>query len=190
MEQFVLVPCSVCKKSLITQSVTKQELPKYQLLQNPTYQIDSLKKEINKKLLSKADLKDIICRYMEDNGYKYIHKLSHFVTTINSRTNCSIDSIPKNVKNSDFLSILYSKPPREISKPMFRIGDRVRISKYVLAFRKGYKPQFTQEVFEIVAISSRKSPTYTIKYEQNENNRGTFYQKEMIKVILQGNRLQ
>ena len=55
MDQFVLVPASVYNKSLITQSVTKQELPKYQPLQNATYQIDSLKKEINKKLFSKAD---------------------------------------------------------------------------------------------------------------------------------------
>ena len=37
MEQFVLVPASVYNKSLITQSVTKQELPKYQPSQNPTY---------------------------------------------------------------------------------------------------------------------------------------------------------
>ena len=55
MEQFVLVPASVYNKSLITQSVTKQELPKYQPSQNPTYQIDSLKKEINRKLFSNAD---------------------------------------------------------------------------------------------------------------------------------------
>ena len=55
MGQFVLVPASVYNKSLITQSVTKQELPKYQPSQNPTFQIDSLKKEINKKLFSKAD---------------------------------------------------------------------------------------------------------------------------------------
>ena len=55
MNQFVLVPASVYNKSLITQSVTKQELPKYQPSQNTTYQIDSLKKEINKKLFSKAD---------------------------------------------------------------------------------------------------------------------------------------
>ena len=54
MEQFVLVPDSVYNKKLITHSVTNQELPKYQPLQNPTYQIDSLKKEINKKLFSKA----------------------------------------------------------------------------------------------------------------------------------------
>ena len=66
---------------------------------------------------------------------------------------------------------------------MFKIGDRDRIPKYDLPFRKGYKPHFTQEVFEIVAISSRKPPTYTIKDEQDEIIRGKFYQKELIKVI-------
>ena len=55
MEQFFLVPTSVYNKNLITQSVTKQELPKYQPSQNPTYQIISIKKEINKKLFAKAD---------------------------------------------------------------------------------------------------------------------------------------
>ena len=55
MEQFVPVPASVYNKSLITQSVTKQELPKYQPSQNPTYQVDSLMKEINKKLFTEVD---------------------------------------------------------------------------------------------------------------------------------------
>ena len=32
-------------------------------------------------------LKNVLHRYMEDNGYKYIHKLTHFVTTLNSRRN-------------------------------------------------------------------------------------------------------
>ena len=86
---------------------------------------------------TKPSLKKILYRYMEDNGYKYIHKLTHFVTTLNFRRNCSIDLIPKNVKNSDFLSILYSKPVREFRKPQFRIGDRVRISGDDLRFSKG-----------------------------------------------------
>ena len=120
---------------------------------------------------------------MEDNGYKYIHKLIHFVTTLNCRRNCSIDTIPKNVKNSDFLAILYSKPLREFRKPKCKIRDRIRIAKYDLPFRKGNKPQFTQEFFGIVAYSSRKPPTYTIKDEQDEVIRGKFYQKELIKVI-------
>ena len=50
MEQFVLVPASVYNKSVTTQSVTKQKLPKYKAEQPPMYQIDSLKRDINKKL--------------------------------------------------------------------------------------------------------------------------------------------
>ena len=98
-----------------------------------------------------------------------------------------MDLIPKTIKISEFLSILYSKPLREYRKSMFKIGDRVRISKFDIPFRKGYKPQFTQELFEIVAISPRKPPTYTIKDEQVEINRGKLYQKELIKVFQQWN---
>ena len=91
--------------------------------------------------------------------------------------------IPKNVKSSDILSILYNKPLREFKKPKFEIGDRVRISKYDLPFKKGYTPQFTKEVFEINAIGSRKPQTYTIRDEKDEIIRGWFCQKELIKVI-------
>ena len=135
-------------------------------------------------------LKNILYRYREDNGYKYIHKLTQFVTTLNSTRNCSIDLIPKNVKNFNFFSILYSEPLREFRKPKFKIGDRDRISEYDSPFRKGYKPQFTQQVFENVALSYRQPPTYTIKDEQHEIVHGRFYQKELIKVFQQWNRLQ
>ena len=81
------------------------------------------------------------------------------------------------------MSFLYSKSLREYKKPTFKIGDRVRISKYELPFPKGYKPQFKSEVFEIVAISRKKPPIYTTKDEQDEFIQGNFYQKEQIKVI-------
>ena len=128
-------------------------------------------------------LKNILYRYMEDFGYKYIHKLSKIIITLNTRKNSSIDMRPNTVKKCDFLSILYSKPLREFKKPTFKIGDRVRISKYDLPFRKGYKPPFTREVFEIVAIATRKPPTYTIKNEQGEVIQGKNYQKGLIKNI-------
>ena len=120
---------------------------------------------------------------MEDFGYKYIHKLPQCINTLNSRRNSSMDMRPNTVKNCDFMSILYSKLLREFKKPTFKVGDRVRISKYGLPLRKGYKPQFTRKVFEFVAIATRKSPTYTIKDEQGEVIQGKFYQKELIKVI-------
>ena len=46
MEQIVLVPASMGKKSLKAQTVTKRELSMYQASQKPTYQIDSLKGKI------------------------------------------------------------------------------------------------------------------------------------------------
>ena len=55
MEQFFLIPASAYNKSMTTQSVTKQEPPKYKAEQPPTYQIDSLKIDINRKLFGKTD---------------------------------------------------------------------------------------------------------------------------------------
>ncbi len=75
-------------------------------------------------------LKNTLYRYMEDYGYKYILYLPQFIASMNSRNNRSIDMKPNHVKNSDFMSVLYSKPLREYKKPKFGIGDRVRISKY------------------------------------------------------------
>ena len=128
-------------------------------------------------------LKNFLYRYMEDYGYKFIHKLPQFIATMNSSNNRSTDMKPNHVKNSDFMSILYSKPLREYKKPKFGNGDRIRISKYDIPFRKGYKPQFTQEMFEIVAIATKKPSTYTIKNEQEELIRAKFYEKEIIRVI-------
>ena len=119
---------------------------------------------------------------MEDYGIEYIYKLPQFITTLNSRRNSSIDMRPNTVKNCDFLSIFYSKPLREHKKPVFKTGDRVRISMYDLLFRKGYRPKYTREVFDIVAIATRKPPTYTIKDEQDEIIQGKFHQN-LTKVI-------
>ena len=104
-------------------------------------------------------LKNFLYRYMEDFGYNYIHKLPQFITTLNSRRNSWIDMRPITILNGDFMSTPYGKPLREHKKPIFKTGIIVRISKYDLPFRKGYKRQFTRETFEIAAIATRKPPT-------------------------------
>ena len=92
----------------------------------------------------------------------------------------------------EFRFFLHSveQPLREFGKPKIKIGDRVRIWKYNLTFRKVYKPQYTKEKFKIAAISPKKPRTYTIKDTLNDFIRGKFYQKELINVIQQENRLQ
>ena len=128
-------------------------------------------------------LKNIRYHYMEVYGYKYIHKLPQFKTTLISRRKSSMDMRPNTVKNCDFMSIFYSKPLREYKKPTLKIGDRVRISNDDLLFRKGYKPQFTRELFEIVAIATKNHQHTQSRMTRTRLFKANFNQKELIKVI-------
>ena len=51
---------------------------------------------------TKRSLKTTFYRYMEDCRYKYIHRMSQSVTTLNSEKSCSIDLKTKTIKISTF----------------------------------------------------------------------------------------
>ena len=70
-------------------------------------------------------LRNVLYRYMEDNGYKHIHKLTQFVTTLNSRRNCSIDLIPKNVKNSDFCPFCTENHYESLENPSSKLETKL-----------------------------------------------------------------
>ncbi len=57
---------------------------------------------------------------------------------------------------------------------------RVRIAKKDLPFRKGYKQQFTSEVFSIIDIPTLNPPTYTLKDGNQDTILGKFYEAELI----------
>ena len=46
--------------------------------------------------------------------------------------------------------------------PKFKVGDRVRISKYKNIFAKGYTPNWSEEVFVINNIKNTVPWTYVI----------------------------
>ena len=127
-------------------------------------------------------LKHIIYRYIEDHGDKFIRKLPQFVSTRNCRIKTSVAKSPRDVKNTDFLSILYNIPLTRYKKLKFKIGDKVRISRKDIPFQKVYKPQFTDEIFKISKISTKKPHSYIIKDLDKEEILGTFYEKELRKL--------
>lgn len=65
----------------------------------------------------------------------------------------------------------------------FKIDDQVRISKIKRKFEKGYLPNFSKEIFTISKTISRRPPVYKIKDFDGEELQGTFYEKELQKVI-------
>ena len=68
------------------------------------------------------------------------------------------------------------------SKPKFKVGDKVRISKYKRkVFDKGYTPNWTEEIFLIDKIQSTNPITYRLKDLNNEEIQGSFYEPELLK---------
>ena len=67
------------------------------------------------------------------------------------------------------------------TKPKFRVGDKVRISKYKRkVFDKGYTPNWTEEIFLFDKIQSTNPITYRLKDLKNEEIQGSFYEPELL----------
>ena len=78
---------------------------------------------------------------------------------------------------------LYGDMVQLSSKPKFKVGDKVSISKYKRkVFDKGYTPNWTEEIFLINKIQSTNPIAYKIKDLNNEKIQGSFYEPELLKV--------
>ena len=66
----------------------------------------------------------------------------------------------------------------------FKVGDRVRISKFKNIFAKGYTPNWSKEIFIAHKINDTVPYTYNIKDLNGEKIIGSFYDKELQKSIL------
>ena len=67
---------------------------------------------------------------MEKNGHKYLVKMSSFLNTLNSRVKRSTGKAQKEVENKDFLLFFQKNSISQYKKPQFKVGDKIRISKY------------------------------------------------------------
>ena len=76
--------------------------------------------------------------------------------------------------------MLYRQVKFSEKTPPFRKGGFVRIAKITTSFSKGYKPQFTDELFRIFNLSTKQSvPTYELEDLKGENSEGDFYHLDL-----------
>ena len=124
-------------------------------------------------------LKIKIYKYMTSISKNvYINKLDDIADEYNNTYHTTIKMKPIDVKDNTYINI-----SKEINNkdPKFKVGDRVRISKYKNIFAKGYMPNWSEEVFIIKKVKNTVPWTYVINDLNGEEIIGRFYQKELQK---------
>jgi len=78
------------------------------------------------------------------------------------------------------LSTVYSRV--KIAAPAkFKVGNPVRVSKFKTVFEKGYTPNWSTEVFKIVAIQRTNPETYLVEDFRGNSVSGGLYEHELLK---------
>jgi hypothetical protein len=86
-------------------------------------------------------------------------------------------SDPKNV--IEVGDNLYDDVRGKKDRPVFKVGDKVRISKHKGTFRRGYLANFTSEIFVVSEVLDTYPVTYKLKDMKNEDIIGSFYKEEL-----------
>lgn len=127
-------------------------------------------------------LKNAMWKQFTLNGsYRWIDLLSQLIHDYNHRRHRTIgmrpiDVTPKNANH--LLSTVYSNI--KIAAPArFKVGDKVRVSKYKSIFAKGYTPNWSYEIFEINKTLQTNPVTYLLVDSLGKPILGGFYEYEL-----------
>lgn len=121
-----------------------------------------------------------------NNTKRFINVLDKIIynynTTIHSRT--KYKPIEVNKDNEDIVYNNLFKIRQPIKRQTFFEGDKVRIQRLKPIFEKGYKPNWTHEIFTVTKVlNTSPEKTYIISDQNGETLVGSFYPQELLKVL-------
>ena len=111
----------------------------------------------------------------------YYDVLDDVVNKYNNTKHNTIKMKPKDVGNNNKRVAIDEHNEKD---SRFKVGDRVRISKFKNIFAKGYTPNWSKEIFIVDKINDTVPYTYNIKDLNGEEIIGSFYDRELQKSIL------
>ena len=114
-------------------------------------------------------------------------KLDDIINEYNNTYHTTIKMKSINVKDNMYINTNKDVNDKD---PQFKVGDRVRISKYKKIFAKGYPPNWSEELFVIKEIKNAVPWTYVINDLNGEEITGTYYEKELQKTNQQEFRIE
>ena len=108
----------------------------------------------------------------------YIDKLDDIVGEYIDTYHRTIEIKPVDVKDNKHIDFNKDINDKDLK---FKVGDRVRISKYKNLFANGYTPNWSEEVFVVSKIKNAVPWTYIIIDLNGEEITGTFHENELQK---------
>ena len=135
-------------------------------------------------------LKQRMFRYFTaKNTLRWIDVLPDLVMAYNESYHRSIGMAPLDVNTDNEEQVwnrLYKARlrPRRVKKPSLKVGDKVRLQKKHRPLKKGYLPGWTEEVFSVSVIKKGPLPLYKVVEWDGTPIKGTFYEQDLQKVVV------
>ena len=125
-------------------------------------------------------LKNKLYKHMMATGKNVYYVLYYVVNEYNNTKHNTIKMKPKDVGDNKRMYI----DEHNEKDIRFKVGDRVRISKFKNIFAKGCTPNWSREIFIVNKINDTVPYKYNLKDLNGEEIIGSFYDKELQKSIL------
>lgn len=116
--------------------------------------------------------------------YKWLDILPKLIEKYNTTKHRTIKMKPIDVNKKNeiyLLDSIYSQI-KTVGIAKFKVGDSVRVSKHREAFEKGYKPNWSNEIFIIHEIKLTNPVMYILRDQSEHIIKGGFYEHELQKV--------
>ena len=127
-------------------------------------------------------LKNKLYKHMAATGKNvYYDVLDDIVNEYNNTQHSTIKIKPKDV-GDDNKRVHIDEHNKKDSR--FKVGDRVRISKFKNIFAKGYTPNWSNEIFIVNKINDTIPYLYNVKDLNGEEIIGSIYDRELQKTKL------
>lgn len=125
-------------------------------------------------------LKTNMFREFSSRGsYAWLNILQPLIDKYNNTMHSTIKMKPKDVADNSLLLSTYCQRNICSKKPKFKPGHFVRVSKHKTAFRKGYLPNWSTEIFKVDRVQPTCPATFLLQDLKGNPIVGAFYEEEL-----------
>ena len=130
-------------------------------------------------------LKERMFKYFTSRGsHRWVDVLQDLINGYNSSKHSSTSFAPNDISQANESEVRANLFPdveklKKHTKPAFKVGNSVRITRKKGVFEKGYEMRWTWEVFNVSKVKKTYPVTYGLSDYKGEEIQGSFYKSEL-----------